>query len=130
MAHASRGLSRRRVLAGGVVGGAVLVVRPSTLLAGPATGGRQAQAPAAFGTVAEPGSSDGPVWVQVGSELIEVQPVGFPEGWELLAGDRLVVDLEQQTFWPHLEYVPSGDPKAPVFTTVNEDPALNRVFSS
>jgi hypothetical protein len=69
--------------------------------------------------------------MMVGHQVAEVEAMGFPDRWELLVGDLMVVDLVNKMVWPHLE--PAAPDAESVtsrsFLTVNRDnPELSRPF--
>lgn len=126
MNHPPTKVSRRQVLLGGLAAGSTLIVLRGTSAAhGGSVDGESANE--AMGAVATRGASGAPIMVRVDNELVEVSPVGFGEGWELDAGDHVVVNLDNKTVWPHLRIV---DPRTRTFSTVNDDPASERPFSS
>lgn len=125
MARSRSQIARRDFIVAGTVGGAALVVAPTWLV------GRGSSAPtAALGRVAEGGLSNQPVHLQVGDQLLTVDAAGFPEGWELLVGDKLVVDLENLKVCPHLRFLEPAGRNSRVFLAVNENPRFERVFES
>jgi hypothetical protein len=98
-------VTRRQLLVGGLSVGAAALIVVSTGAAGSA-GATRVAAPtdeAAWGTVAEPGPADHSVRMSVGDILMDVTPLGFPDGWQLRVGDLVVVDLVNKIFWPHIE---------------------------
>ena len=114
--------SRRQLLVGGAATGAAWVI-----LSGRAGGDGTDDGHFAIGTVVEGGSADKLVQLRVDNQVIQVEPRDFKEGWELLRGDRLLIDLDNALVWPYLRPVDAEGRKR-VFSTVNEDPELERTI--
>ena len=127
-------LSRRRLLLGGVAAGTALVVVDRSIAGAnlaASDSAVQSLEEIAWGTVAERGPTDDVVRMMVGQQVAEVAAMGFPDGWELLVGDLMVVDLVNKMVWPHLELAEQNAPVSAgrsLLTVNRKNPDLDRVF--
>jgi hypothetical protein len=115
-------IGRRRLLLGSAAGGAAMFV--GTSAAADAAEGDGAEALGTVTRSSEPGAST--VAVRVGERVFDVHPLDFPEGWQFAAGDRLLVDLDQDVAYPFVRT--SDDGRGIV--VLNEDPSLERLMGS
>ncbi len=122
----SRDLSRRTLLGLGAVGGAAVVMTRQT---GLWASGSPEQEISDLGVVTHRGVTDAPVRLRVGDRELEVVPYGFLPGWELIEGDKVVVDLGSLTIWPSATFLSADNKGTRTFVTANVESSRQRTFS-
>lgn len=78
----------------------------------------------AVAVVTRGGPKDAPVTLEAESTTAEYMPRDFPDGWELVEGDKVTANLTRGTLYPLTNRVTEGDRS--VYYTVNTDASRQR----